>query len=197
MQRPPTPAPADDPPADLPPGYPAALEERRRLPDGTELLLRPIRPGDWRLLQDGFRRLSPRDRHYRFLGSIADMDEALARRLATVDYERQIAFLALRAERSEAADPPADAGLGIVRLVRNGEEAAEIALVILDRWKRRGLGQLLGEKAFAWARSQGIARVEAIMLQENVGMRQLAQSLGFRLYPMAEDSSMLRAELLL
>lgn len=180
--------------AALPAGYPAALEQRRTLADGTAVLVRPIRPGDWRLLQQGFRRLSPQDRHYRFLGALRDMDEATARRLATVDYERQIAFIALLARRESDPRPPRS-GLGIARLVLTSERTAEIALVILDRWKRRGLGVLLGETAIDWARQRGLERVDAIMLQENAGMRRLAQHLGFRLWPMEEDSSMLRAEL--
>ena len=178
----------------LPAAYPAALEEYRRLPDGTPVLLRPIRPGDGRLLPLGFRRLSAQDRHYRFLGALRDMDETTARRLASVDYDRQIAFIALLGRPDEPSRRPRT-GLGIARLVLTSDRTAEIALVILDRWKRRGLGVILGEKVIAWARSRGVERVDAIMLQENAGMRHLAQHLGFRLWPLEEDNSMLRAEL--
>ena len=37
--------------------YPSELERHARLADGTPIFLRPIRPGDWRLLQWGFRRV--------------------------------------------------------------------------------------------------------------------------------------------
>ena len=40
---------------------------RLRLGDGTDIALRPFRPGDGSLLVAGFARLSPRSRYRRFL----------------------------------------------------------------------------------------------------------------------------------
>jgi GNAT superfamily N-acetyltransferase len=168
--------------------YPSELERHARLPDGTPVFLRPIRPGDWQLLQWGFRRLSQEDIHFRFHGGMARLTDAVARRLATVDYRDEIAFLALSQER------PRRRGLGIVRLARSDAETAEIALILLPAWKRRGLGRLLSETALDWARAQGFRRVIALLQQDNLGMRRLASSLGFTLAPMPEEPGLLRAE---
>lgn len=170
------------------PPYPTALERHARLPDGTPVFLRPIRPGDWRLLQWGFRRLSEEDIHYRFLGGLARLGDEMARRLARVDYVREIAFLAL----SDAGGRRE--GLGIVRLAQSEPDTVEIALVLLPAWKRRGLGLLLAQAGLDWAAAQGYRRAIALMLQDNVGMRRLADRLGFRLVPMPEEPGLLRAE---
>ena len=168
--------------------YPSDLERHARLADGTPVFLRPIRPGDWRLLQWGFRRLSAEDIHFRFLGGLARLTDERAQRLASVDYVNEIAFLALGEER------PRRRGLGIVRVARSDAETAEIALVLLPGWKRRGLGRLLAETGLAWARAQGCRRVIALLLQDNLGMRRLAASLGFRLVAMPDEPTLLRAE---
>lgn len=173
-----------------PAGYPGELEEHARLADGTPVFIRPIRPTDWRLLQWGFRRLTAEDIHFRFLGGLSRLTDEMAKRLASVDYAREIAFLALSDE-----GPTHRRGLGIVRLMRGEAEGAEIALVLLPGWKRRGLGRLLATKALAWARAHGIRRVMALMLQDNLGMRRLASELGFRLSRMPDEPSLLRADL--
>ena len=169
--------------------YPSELERHARLADGTAVFLRPIRPGDWRLLQWGFRRLSEEDVHFRFHGGMARLTDAVARRLATVNYRDEIAFLALSEER------PRRQGLGIVRLARAEAGTAEIALVLLPGWKRRGLGRLLAETALDWARARGFRQVIALLQQDNLGMRRLASSLGFTLAPMPDEPALLRAEL--
>lgn len=172
-------------------GYPAAYQETTLLPDGTPLFIRPIRRGDWRLLQWGFRQLPPEDVHYRFLGGLARLTEERARRLAAVDYDAEIAFLAFSALPGEKKR-----GAGVVRLARpaRGEEA-EIAFVLLPGWKRRGVGERLAAVALRWARANGIRRVTALMLQDNSAMRHLATHLGFTLSLMPEEPSLLRAEL--
>ncbi len=178
--------------AQPPAPYPADLEEHALLADGTPVFIRPIRPADWRLLQWGFRRLTDEDVHFRFLGGLARLTDEVARRLATVDYDSEIAFLALSDDGN-----PRRRGLGIARLSRSTASTAEIALVLLPGWKRRGLGRLLALKALAWARAQGIERVMALMLHDNLGMRRLASDLGFTLSHMPEEPALLRADLLL
>ncbi len=173
-----------------PAGYPAELEEHARLADGTPVFIRPIRPADWRLLQWGFRRLTAEDIHFRFLGGLARLTDETAKRLASVDYRHEIAFLALSDD-----GPGRRRGIGIVRLMRSEPETAEIALVLLPGWKRRGLGRLLAEKALGWARAHGIRRVMALMLQDNLGMRRLAAELGFHLSRMPDEPALLRADL--
>lgn len=58
--------------AAVPAGRPVAhraqrLRDRAVLRDGSEVLIRPVRPDDATLLADGFDRLGPRSRRFRFL----------------------------------------------------------------------------------------------------------------------------------
>jgi len=168
--------------------YPAWLESTERLPDGRSVRVRPIRPQDWRQLQAGLALLTPEDRHFRFMGGLDTISDDLARRLSTVDYEREIAIVAFGAERDGG---PA----GLARLAPLGPGQVELAIVVLPGWKRLGLGRLLCERGLAWARRQGIAKVEMLLLAENLAMRRLAEDLGFAIRPVPQEFGVLQGEL--
>ena len=83
--------------------YPKELEETVTLPDGQELLLRPIRPEDEPAFQDLFQRLSPEEIRFRFLHTMKTLSHDLAARLTQIDYDRQMALVL--AERDGAGIP--------------------------------------------------------------------------------------------
>jgi acetyltransferase len=166
--------------------YPAWLETSEHLADGTSLLIRPIKPEDWPLLQPGLMALTPEDRHFRFMGGLDTISDEQARRLATVDYEREIAIVAVAGKGQPA---------GLVRVVPFGADSAELAVLTLPRWRGHGLGRLLCERALLWARRQGLNKIEIILQAENRGMRQLAERLGFRLRPMPDEFGVLQGVL--
>lgn len=166
--------------------YPAWLETTERLKDGSTVLIRPIKPEDWTLLQAGLDALTPQDRHFRFMGGLDTVSEAAARKLASVDYEREIALVAFGAGGEPA---------GMLRLAPAGPGSVELALVLLPAWQKRGLGRLLSERGLAWARRQKIGRIEIILLAENRGMRRLAERLGFTLKPMPDEFGVLQGVL--
>ena len=64
------------------------------LKDDSQVTIRPILPEDASLLQEGFSRLSPETIYYRFLESASQLSDVQARRLATLDYHKQMAFVA-------------------------------------------------------------------------------------------------------
>lgn len=165
--------------------YPAWLETTERLADGTPVLVRPIKPEDWPLLQPGLMQLTPEDRHFRFMGGFDTIPDELARRLATVDYETGIALVAIDGNGGPA---------GLLRLAPSGQGRVELAVVILPSWQKRGLGRLLAERGLAWARRVGVKTVELILLADNRGMRRLAEKLGFTLRPIPEEFGVLQGE---
>lgn len=186
-----------------------SLIERLSLPDGTPLLLRPLRPSDWRGLQAGFAELSPEDRRLRFFWPLPRLSDAAAQRLCRIDYDRQMALALFDLSRRPAA------GIGVGRLVRDAagpgvesgpgvelgqgvesgtEVAAELALVLLAPWRGRGLGRLLLTRLLAWARGAGFTCLHGLVLEENLAARRLLESCGFTLRQSAEGRGLLRAE---
>lgn len=139
------------------------------LRDGSQVILRPIRPDDAPRLQALYGRLSPQSIFFRFLGHSPALSDGEARRLANVDYARQMAWVA-----APAAEP-AEEIIGVARYAlppeaSGGEEApraAEAAVVVEDRWQRRGLGTLLLRRLAHYARAQGIEQLQATVHQAN------------------------------
>ena len=103
--------------------------------------------------------------------------EALAR-LCCIDYAREIALVAVHSE-------PGASGaeiLGVARLGRtHARNGAEFAVVVADRWQRRGLGTLLLGKLLEVGRDERVTRMGAVVAADNPGLRRLCENLGFRL----------------
>jgi RimJ/RimL family protein N-acetyltransferase len=139
-----------------------------RLRNGTEVLIRPIRPGDKAMLVRGMAALSPRSARLRFLAPRNHLSLAELRYLTEVDHVDHYALVAVMAD-----DPATLAGVG--RWVRDGEhrDAAEVAVVVGDCLQGEGLGTALGVALADAARARGIARFTATMLPENTAAQRL------------------------
>jgi GNAT superfamily N-acetyltransferase len=156
--------------------HPLRLEQyRTRLRDGTPVLVRPIRPDDKGLIRQGFDRLSPASRYRRFLAPVDELSDAELRYLTEIDYIDHFAWAALRADRP-------DGGLGVARYIRLKEEpeVAEAAVTVIDEYQGKGLGTLLLALLAAAAVAAGIRSFRAYVLEGNVPMRELLETLGAR-----------------
>lgn len=117
------------------------------LRDGSVARLRPIRPGDQILLEEGFDQLSAESRRARFGAGIHHLSHRELDYLANVDLVEHVAWGAL------INDVPAAAG----RYVKDPERGcAEIAITVADEYQRRGLGRILFLTLAASARHNGI-----------------------------------------
>ena len=145
------------------------------LRDGTKLQLRPIVPEDEPLLHEAVASMSERTVYFRFFSPIKRMSDALAHRLAVVDYHDRFAIVATthRPNGNQRI-------VGVARYDRaRGTEVAEVALAVIDEFQRRGLGGvLLGELARV-ARVEGIKSFQLIVLPENREMLGLLRKLGW------------------
>ena len=140
------------------------------LRDGTCVPVRGIRAEDAAALQRLVDRSSERSVHLRFFGPLKELSAESARRFADVDGEDRFALVAL---------DPEDPGevVAVVRYEREDETAAEYAALVEDRFQGRGLGIGLTRRLIEAARENGIARLHAMVLRENVGMLRLLRSL--------------------
>ncbi|NLA37679.1 MAG: hypothetical protein GX868_18600, partial [Actinobacteria bacterium] len=64
------------------------------LTDGTELMLRPIRPSDREQLAAGFTRLSPQSRSMRFFSALSSLNERQLTYFTEIDYVDHFAWVA-------------------------------------------------------------------------------------------------------
>lgn len=147
-------------------------QSAEKLPDGTVIRLRLIRPKDELLLQDLAAHLSPEDLRLRFFAAMRGLSHQLAARLSHIDYDRDAAVLAF-AEGAEEV-------LGVARFSADPDNrTAEFAIAVRSDWKRHGLGHLLMARLIRLARQRGIKELIGEMLPENTAMLQLCREFGF------------------
>ena len=153
--------------------YPAQLLEFARLDDGTDILLRPIHPDDDELERAFLCGLSSDSRYNRLLSARKLTPEEM-RQLTRIDYEREMAFVAVTGDGAQASL------LGVARYVRDADAGgAEFALVVADAWQRKGVGMLLLQALLRQARAAGIVRLHGLTFASNQPMQKLARKLGF------------------
>ena len=93
-----------------------------------------------------------------------------------IDYDREIAMVA---ELKNPASASAEIiGVGRMTRVRDANEA-EIAVIVSDSCQNVGLGTRLIQSLVDIARQEGLERLSAVMLGENLRMRHVCEKLGF------------------
>jgi GNAT superfamily N-acetyltransferase len=149
-------------------------QERVMLEDGTWAELRMVRPGDERLLREGFARLSPRARFQRFLSAKPRLTGEELRYLTDVDGEGHVALGVVTWD-----DLGREVGLGVARFFRlaHTPEVAEVAITVVDDAQGKGLGRLLLDTLVEAARERGVERFEFRVLAGNQPMYRLVQTL--------------------
>jgi RimJ/RimL family protein N-acetyltransferase len=179
----------------LPPGWRPDREEPRdnsgdhhwvltdpsggvRLGDGTAVALRPLGPGDGKMLAAGFDRLSERSRYRRFLSPVPRLTSSMLDFLTSVDGADHRAWGAL------VDEPAGPVGAGVARWVRSRQDpkVADMAVTVIDDYQGRGLGALLQDVAVIDAFAFGIERFEGVVLAENVASRRMLARGGAKLH---------------
>ena len=152
------------------PGFePRVLE----LSDGTTVHVRPIVPEDEPLLIDAVAAMSERSVYFRFFSPLKRLPDALAHRLAVVDYNDRFALVATTHKSSERI-------VGVARYDRVvGTDVAETAVSVVDEFQRRGLGSSLLAILAKVARDHGIRTFTLIVLPENQQMLGMLRKMGW------------------
>jgi len=148
---------------------------RVTLRDGSEMDLRPLWPDDWILMAEGATRTSPETLYRRFL-STPKITETNLRRMATVDFVRDFAWVAAGVPGSPE-EGQLVGGARFSRLVER-PDTAEVALIIADSGQARGLGPCLLLALAVAAEEHGIVRFCGTALATNTPVRKLLQRAG-------------------
>jgi acetyltransferase len=171
--------------------YPAELIGDVTLRDGTILHVRPIRPEDGTLERAFVEALSEQTRYYRFFHRLSELTPAMLARFTQVDYDRELALVALTGAGTDAA-----AFVGVARYIANPDRtSAEFAVVVGDAWQRRGVATVLMRGLIVCAKRRGFDRLVGMVLRENERMIGFVRALGFAVAADPEDPAQVCATL--
>jgi acetyltransferase len=147
------------------------------LREGSVALLSPLGPGDKYFLLEGLAGLSPESRYARFGEGRGDLTDAELEYLAAVDQTSHVAWGA--AIDGEVA--------GVGRYIVDPErDCAEIAITVVDRLQRRGLGRVLFETLAAVARGDGVEDFCFSVHPDNEPVLRMLQGIDITLDPEGE-----------
>lgn len=156
--------------------YPAHLVSPVQLSDGTEIVIRPIRPEDAEIEQAFIRALSPESRYFRFMNSISELSLEMLVRFTQIDYHNEMALIAVW------SGDDGEEEIGVVRYMTNVDKrTCEFALVVSDQWQGKGIARLLMRNLIEIARDRGLEVMEGQVLSNNFRMLDLMARLNFRI----------------
>jgi acetyltransferase len=146
------------------------LEGEITLRDGRKVRVRPIRPEDAGRELRFFAGLSERSRYHRFMQHLPQLPPRLLARFTQLDYDRELALVALHENEF----------IAVGRYAPNPDgRTAEFALTVADAWQARGLGRALLQRLCEAARAAGYEALYGHVLAENLEMLELAARMGF------------------
>jgi acetyltransferase len=160
--------------------YPTQYVQPWKFPDGTEVLIRPIRPEDEPAIARFHQGLSERSVYLRYF-HLMDLDQRRSHdrliRICFNDYDRDIALVT---EHRNIGTGEQEI-LAVGRLRKIDATDAELAVLITDEYQGRGLGMELSRRLVEVARAEKMERVIAEILPENIQMQRVCSELGFRM----------------
>ena len=185
------------------------------LPPRRKVLLRPIKPDDAQMEVAFFDGLSAQSRQWRFLHPIKALTPQMIARFTQVDYDRDMALVALPAgiEEIEGAqgnggkggkgDTGGNAGdrgdddvaqeriIGVARYVRDADDSrCEFAIVVADDWQGCGLARAMLSHLIDHARTVGLHTMVGYVHLQNLRMLQFVRRMGFELSDSREEPSL-------
>jgi acetyltransferase len=154
--------------------YPEEYVRAFRLEEGTEIILRPIKPEDEPLWFNLLDRCSQETLYQRFRYLFHWKTHQVASRYCVIDYDREMAIVA---EHNEGDKKQL---LGVGRMVADPDrKTAEYAVLIQDDWQNKGLGGLLTDYCLKIAADWGIGRLTAQTTSDNPRMVAVFRSRDF------------------
>ena len=154
--------------------YPTRYTTSWQLSDGTEVLLRAIRPEDEPAEHEMLSSLSKESLRTRFFTTIKDISHEWLVLFCNIDYDRHMAIVA------EIKEDGRQKIIGVARLIMNEDlTSGELAVLVQDKFQEKHLGTKFVEMLVEIARERGLENVRADVLTENGSMLKVFKRLGF------------------
>jgi acetyltransferase len=149
--------------------------------------VRPIRPADVALYPDFFEQMDKEDMRLRFFSLGKHFSDKLLIRLTQLDYDREMAFVALDRDGNLC---------GVARIFADPDhETAEYALLVRSDLKGQGLGWKMLRHLLDYAKADGLKRIDGTVLSENSGMLKMCREFGFQLAVDKNDPGIVKVSL--
>jgi acetyltransferase len=154
--------------------YPTRYVTPWRLSDGTEVLLRPIKPEDEPMIAEFLKTVSEETLRQRYFVSHLNISHELLVRFTNIDYDREIAIVA------ELGQGRKKRIIGVGRLMGEADRGrGEFAVIVHDEFQRRGLGFKLTDAIIGIAQEKGLREISGYIDSNNHRMLQVVSELGF------------------
>ena len=171
--------------------YPLRYEQVWPMKGGGEYVIRPIHPDDADMLQQLVAGLSPESRYFRFVATISELSPAMLSRFTLIDYDREMALVAVLKERKvneEGVSIETQRIIGVSRYITNPDVVScEFSLLVADEFGGKGLGSRLMLSIMDVARDKGLKEIDGLVLANNHGMLKLMTGLGYKVKEFEED----------
>jgi acetyltransferase len=164
--------------------YPEKYIKKTALPDGTNVMLRPIKPEDEPLWLEMLGSCSKETIYSRFRYFFHWEAHEIATRYCFIDYDREIAIVAeiTEGEKKQIA--------GIGRLIADPDhETVEYAILIADTWQQKELGNLITDFCLDIAGKWNLKRIVAQTTTDNNRMIAVFKKRGFEMTINNQDST--------
>ena len=164
--------------------YPTHLVRQLQLDDGTDIVIRPIRPEDAEMEDRFVRELSAESRYFRFMNQLQELSQEMLVRFTQIDYHHEMALIAVTTVDGK------DRQIGVARYTTNLDKTScEFALTVSDDWQHRGIGHILMRDLMDIARDRDLSEMEGQVLSTNRKMLDLVKTLGFSVSNDPDDPS--------
>ena len=158
--------------------YPIKYVVPWKLEDGTDVILRPIRPEDEALEAEFINGLSEDTSRYRFFSIVRNLPHSDLVRFCNIDYDREMAIVAEVTEGGRRRE------IGVGRIIAEPDRGrGEFAVVIADRYQAKGLGRKLVDMVIDIAVEKRLTLIYGVVLKDNAPMLSLCREMGFVLTP--------------
>jgi len=154
--------------------YPTRYVTPWRLNDGTEVILRPIRPEDEPLEHEMLTTVSEATIRSRFYQSLKHISHDMHVRSCHIDYDREMAIVA----ETRTGEKKRIVGIGSLTADAKGAAAGEFAVIVHDDFGGRGLASKLLDVLIGIAAERGLKEFYGFVEPTNGRMTALCEKLG-------------------
>ncbi len=170
--------------------YPTRFVAPWKLSGGTEVLMRPIKPEDERMIDEMLATMTREALSSRFFEGIPEFTHERLVRFTNIDYEREIAIVA------ELADAGGKRIIGVGRLVVDPVgSSGEFTVIVHNEFQGKGLGFKLVDIIIGIAQDKGLSQIWGTVTSDNVRMLELTEALGFSAVPESDGITRVCLEL--
>ncbi len=156
--------------------YPEKYVKTERLNDGTQIILRPIKPEDEPLWLELLGSCSKEAIYSRFRYNFHFDSHEIATQFCYIDYAREIAIVAEIMEEGKRKL------IGVGRMIADPDhEIAEYAVLITDNWQRKELGVMFTEYCLEIAKQWELKTFYAQTTKDNQAMIAVFKKMEFRI----------------